>query len=104
MVLVALDLELHEVAEFDPTRFLQAIEQITWRAHHAEVDVLRRSRALQAHFEHQPSLQHDGVAGQLLHASQEAFEHEQLTTTSQIGYRRGRVPQALLQRLLERCR
>ena len=48
VVVVRPDLERHEVAEVLATGLLQLRKQILRRAHHAEVDVLRRACSVEA--------------------------------------------------------
>jgi hypothetical protein len=61
MVFVGADHEGQEVAKVAPCCFLELAEHIFRRAWQAQIDVLRRSGALETKLEDQTSLQRRGV-------------------------------------------
>ena len=101
VIRIRLDLEQHVVAEVEAACFLEQLEHVVGRAHHAKVDVLGGPRPGEAKFEDEPALESDGVASDLGQASEEAIEDEQLAAPSEVdaGGRRGLEP--LFERLLE---
>jgi hypothetical protein len=62
MLVVGTDLEGEEIAEIQPSGFLEPREDILGRSRQAEIDILRSSRAFQAQLDDQPSLQCHRVA------------------------------------------
>ena len=95
--------ERHEVAELEPGRPLQVIEQGFRRPDEPEVDVFGGTSALDAKLDDEPTLEHDAVAQLTGDAGEEAVEDQELTPPREVGPVGRRRPQSGLERLLERC-
>jgi hypothetical protein len=58
-----LDFEAQVVTEVEPASLLESLEHFARRSHHAQIDVLGRSRPGESKLEDEPALEGDGVAG-----------------------------------------
>ena len=96
------DLEGHMVAEVEPAGLLQVSQDRARRAHHPQVDILRRSRSCESELEHESALDYDRISHCLENASEKSFEHEELATARECGAGRRPCLEPLLDGLLER--
>jgi hypothetical protein len=62
----------HEVAQLGAPGFLESSPEIVWRPHHSQVDVLRRSCAVESELEHEAALQRGRFSEDPVDAGQEA--------------------------------
>jgi hypothetical protein len=104
VIVVGTDLEGEEISKIQASGFLELSEDILGRSRHAEIDILRGSRAFKAKLDDQPSLDRYRVAKHGDDPREEAIEHQKLASASKIGPRVRHGPQSLLDSLLERLR
>jgi hypothetical protein len=102
MGLVGADLEEHEVTEVATTGLLELRKNLVLRAHDAQVDILRGSRALEAKLEHEATFQHRGITEHHGDTGEEAVKHEELPLARELGTVLCRGADPLLECLLER--
>ena len=102
MIVVGAHLEGEKVSEITSGCFLEVGEHVVGRAHEPQIDILRRSGALEADLEDEAPLQRRGVAKHGDDPSQKAVEHKELSFACEIGSGVCGATEALLQRLLER--
>jgi hypothetical protein len=96
--------EHHEVAEFECRRPPQSIEECIRRAHHAEINVFRGSRAIDTEFDDETAFEHGGVAKLADDAREETVEDEELAPPCEVRSARGSCAKPILHCLFEGCR
>jgi hypothetical protein len=77
------DFEGHEVAQLAAPGFLESSQEIVWRPHHSQVDVLRRSCAVESELEHEAALQRGRFSEDPVDAGQEAVKDEELALATE---------------------
>src|SRR5438132_2839958 len=72
------DFEREEVAEIEPCRCLESCENAVGWTREPQIDVIRRSGAVETKLQDEPTLERRGVAQHLDDPRQEAIEHQEL--------------------------